>query len=120
MQALWQKVAEILSLMRLEKRWQKLAKALSIVVVFCVTYMLILPAVTMENEPCCGLSEHKHDENCYVVETKLICSYEDTVQEETTADDTTDVPETETTAEITETTIVSTLHQLKAFNRVIQ
>ena len=50
------------------------------VIVFITTYMLILPAITMEPEtPFCGLSEHVHDDSCYkesdeIPSISLICS----------------------------------------------
>ena len=48
------------------------------VVVFCTVYALILPAITLEPEPVCGLEEHSHDESCYtylppVYEDRLSC-----------------------------------------------
>lgn len=49
---------------RLQKRWQKVVTCLAAVVVFCTTYALILPAITMEKEPC-QLPEHTHTEACY-------------------------------------------------------
>lgn len=84
-----------------EKRvWHRFVSILSCVVVFCTTYALILPAVTMErddivyycekeehqhtdecyesSEPLCGLEEsesanHAHDENCYEEQEVLDC-----------------------------------------------
>ena len=47
------------------KRWHKLVTALACVVVFCTTYALILPAVTMERETFCGYTEHTHTDACY-------------------------------------------------------
>lgn len=38
---------------------------LSCLVVFCTTYALILPAITLANETYCHLDEHQHDENCF-------------------------------------------------------
>ena len=37
---------------------------LAAVVVFCTTYALILPAITLDS-PDCGYEEHIHIENCY-------------------------------------------------------
>ena len=34
-------------------------------VVFCTTYALILPAITMEGELICEITEHFHSEECY-------------------------------------------------------
>lgn len=44
--------------------WKKLVTALGCLVVFCTTYALILPAITMERETLCGLPEHVHTESC--------------------------------------------------------
>lgn len=61
------------------KRWHKVVMALAAVVVFCTTYALVLPAITLETK--CGIEEHIHVENCYekvVSETTrtLACTYE--------------------------------------------
>lgn len=50
-------------------------------VVFCTTYALILPAITMESSAVCGLTEHSHVESCYTQITtrdalQSICSPE--------------------------------------------
>lgn len=47
------------------KRWMSVVTALACVVVFCTTYALILPAITMEREAFCGNDEHMHTEDCY-------------------------------------------------------
>ena len=44
--------------------WRKIVQAMACVVVFCTTYALILPAITMEKNPC-DLEEHTHGESCY-------------------------------------------------------
>ena len=41
------------------------------IVVFCTTYALLLPAVTLEKTADCGLEEHQHEKGCY--ENQLIC-----------------------------------------------
>ncbi|MBR3767913.1 MAG: Cna B-type domain-containing protein [Clostridia bacterium] len=84
MEAFWKKIADVLFLSKLEKRWQKIAKALAVIVVFWTTYMLILPAITMENDTYCGLHEHKHEDSCYIIESILICDII-TENEETTS-----------------------------------
>lgn len=48
---------------RFKKRWQKVVTVLGSVVVFCTTYALILPAITMEKS--CPLPEHVHEDSCY-------------------------------------------------------
>lgn len=60
--------------------WRKIVRAMACVVVFCTTYALILPAITLE-QPVCGLEEHIHGNSCYDKqttrqETKLVCSYD--------------------------------------------
>ncbi len=122
-------------LSRLEKRWRKVAKVCAIVVVFWTVYLLILPAITMENDTYCGLDEHIHDDGCYAVESNLICGYdlvsvteseeptteeftteEFTTEEQTTEEQTTEESATEeitfeeTVAENTETTEECHIH----------
>ena len=63
------------------RKWKKIVTTLAAIVVFCTTYMLILPAITMEKETVCGKEEHMHDENCYVETTaeqvmQLDCTYD--------------------------------------------
>lgn len=45
--------------------WRKALGVLGCVVVFCTTYALILPALTMEKESFCGFTQHIHEESCY-------------------------------------------------------
>jgi len=45
--------------------WKKIVEVMACVVVFCTTYALILPAITLEMEPYCGNDEHIHEEACY-------------------------------------------------------
>ena len=60
---------------RRNRIWKKLVTALGCLVVFCTTYALILPAITMEREPVCGLSEHVHSDSCYSRQRgALICT----------------------------------------------
>lgn len=46
------------------KKWHKVLMMISIVVVFCTTYALILPAITLEKRPTCGIEEHTHSDAC--------------------------------------------------------
>ena len=83
-----------------KRRWQRAVTALSGVVVFCTTYALILPAITMEKKceipehthtdacyrqtagkrvPACSLELHQHTEDCKDGEGNLICGYADFV-----------------------------------------
>lgn len=59
--------------------WSKIVKVMACAVVFCTTYALILPAITMEKD--CEIEEHTHSEKCYSQITsyeaqKSICTYE--------------------------------------------
>lgn len=49
---------------RRKKRWLQAVTCLAAAVVFCTTYALILPAITMEKVQC-PLEEHTHTEECY-------------------------------------------------------
>ncbi len=50
--------------------WRNIVTCIAAVVVFCTTYALILPAITMEKEDfSCGLPEHTHTSDCY----QLVC-----------------------------------------------
>ncbi len=46
--------------------WKRIVSVLACIVVFCTTYALILPALTLERTPECGLEEHTHTEACYI------------------------------------------------------
>lgn len=60
---------------RRNRIWKKLVTALGCLVVFCTTYALILPAITMERETVCGFSEHVHTDSCYSRQRgALICT----------------------------------------------
>ncbi|MBQ0064171.1 MAG: CHAP domain-containing protein, partial [Firmicutes bacterium] len=56
-------------------KWKTLVRILSFVVVFCTSYALILPAITLASEPFCGLEEHEHNSECY--EETLVCENEE-------------------------------------------
>ncbi len=45
--------------------WKRIVFVLGCVVVFCTTYALILPAITMEVPTYCGFEEHIHTDECY-------------------------------------------------------
>ncbi len=45
--------------------WQRAVRTMAMVVVFCTTYALILPAITMEAQPACGVEAHAHTQDCY-------------------------------------------------------
>ncbi len=61
--------------------WHMFVRVAACLVVFCTTYALILPVITVENEYICGMEEHIHNESCYAEDgllegnsPKLICS----------------------------------------------
>jgi len=65
---------------RQQRIWRSISRMMACVVFFCTTFMLMLPAATMEKSQC-GLSEHTHSENCYnkVISEPLVllsCTYE--------------------------------------------
>ena len=62
---------------RKHKRWQKAVSILACIVVFCTVYALILPALTAEGTPHCGIEEHTHTDECYTQEQTLICGQEE-------------------------------------------
>ena len=52
-----------------KKRWNRIVCVLASIVVFCTTYALILPAITLEKKPICGFDEHVHCKTCYEGQT---------------------------------------------------
>jgi hypothetical protein len=59
-----------------KKRFKQWTMALSAVVVFCVTYALILPAITISSATYCKKEEHEHSSECYISKTPL-CQLEE-------------------------------------------
>ena len=55
--------------------WKRIVACAACAVVFCTTYALILPAITMEESTYCGQEEHTHTEACYTRE--LVCGLEE-------------------------------------------
>lgn len=58
-------VTDYLTSHRHRQIWKKVVSVLACIVVFCTTYALILPAITLEKAPQCGKEEHVHNEACY-------------------------------------------------------
>ena len=58
--------------------WRKLVRIMACIVVFCTTYALILPVITLEQNYTCGLEEHLHTDQCYRLYTDLpiLCTNE--------------------------------------------
>lgn len=66
---------------RKRKIWQKIVAVATCGIVFCTTYALILPAITMEHDDVyCGIEAHQHAESCYSNELSLICEKEGQVE----------------------------------------
>ncbi len=76
-----EEAAKLLASDRRRRIWKKIVGILACVVVFCTTYALILPVITLEKIPSCGKTEHTHTEACYTpvshaAETVPICTPE--------------------------------------------
>lgn len=48
-----------------KKGWQVFVRMLALCVVFCTTYVLVLPAITMQETPICGIEGHVHSQECW-------------------------------------------------------
>ena len=57
---------------RIRNVWKKIVFSMACVVVFCTTYALILPAITVEQDFLCGMEAHTHDESCYTQKSKTV------------------------------------------------
>lgn len=57
---------------------QRVLIVVATIVVFCTTYAMILPAITMEGALTCELNEHTHKLRCYSTEEKIVCGLEET------------------------------------------
>lgn len=66
--------------------WKKVLFVLSCIVVFCTTYALILPAITMTKTPTCGMEEHTHGESCYETVTAESTSSDESETGEASSD----------------------------------
>ena len=64
------------------RRRNKIWFVLACIVVFCTTYALILPAITLERPTYCGLEEHTHDASCY--ERVLTCGMAESAEHQHT------------------------------------
>ena len=72
---IYQKMGRYTVRRRHKKGWQRVVTAMAAIVVFCTTYALILPAITQERKPTCGMEEHEHEEACYrEIEKILSCA----------------------------------------------
>lgn len=64
------KIAQILRSQQQRSRWRRVVTCMAAVVVFCTTYALILPAITLTAS--CGLEEHTHTAACYANDDTLL------------------------------------------------
>lgn len=48
--------------------WKRIVSSLAVIVVFCTVYALVLPAITLSEEPVCGQQAHEHTGDCYRTE----------------------------------------------------
>jgi hypothetical protein len=69
---IYQKMGRYTVRRRHKKGWQRVVTAMAAIVVFCTTYALILPAITQERKPTCGMEEHEHEEACYREMEKIL------------------------------------------------
>lgn len=76
-------IADFLFRQKRRKIWHKIVSFMAAIVVFCTTYALILPAITLEKQLICTIDdiEHVHDETCYATSqqeevTQRIYTYE--------------------------------------------
>lgn len=76
---LFSSASEQLRRYRRKKIWNRLVKAMAVIVVFCTTYALILPAITLQQELICDKEEHIHTEECYTYEKELLCDKTDEI-----------------------------------------
>lgn len=84
-----EKLNKLTKLLRSQARrnaWLRVVCMMGVVVLLGVTYALMLPAVTMSNDPVCGIVEHTHGEQCYEDseegEPLLICDLAEHVHDE--------------------------------------
>ena len=56
------------------KYLQRAVQVMAVIVVFCTTYALILPAITLESATVCGIVEHTHTDSCYEAAEPTECT----------------------------------------------
>lgn len=70
-----QRAARYLARNHRHRIWKRAVSVLACIVVFCTTYALILPALTMEKTVYCGSEAHQHGPECY--EKVPVCGEEE-------------------------------------------
>lgn len=96
---LFAQVSLFLKQHKFNKRWKKVLLFLGVIVVFCTTYMLMLPAITLETETVCGITEHTHSDECYVAPDIIVCEIQEHIHSDECYADISD-SSAETTKEI--------------------
>ena len=48
-----------------KKGWSAFVRAMAMCVVLCTAYVLALPAITLQEQPICGLQDHVHSAECW-------------------------------------------------------
>ena len=67
--------------------WKRVVSALGVIVVFCTVYALVLPAITLSEDPVCGQQAHEHTDACYRYELLVMnCAAADHVHDGSCAD----------------------------------
>ena len=96
--------------------WQRFVRSLAMVVVFCTTYALILPAITMQTDTICGIESHVHAESCYEVHlvTELHCTHSEEEEHESSCWAETGETVTELTCTLPEHTHTDTCYPVEA------
>ena len=67
-----QEMRTLLDQARRKKSRNRIVKILAIGVMLATAGMLIIPAITMEKKPLCGLEEHTHSAECYKEEKRSL------------------------------------------------
>lgn len=75
--SIWERIQEIINKHVIHGKWVRSVIALSCVVIFITTYVLVMPAVTLSGTPDCGQEEHRHTDDCYETQSELICGLEE-------------------------------------------
>lgn len=57
----------------------KMVMCLVAIVIFCISYALILPTIAKDQEAHCGIENHIHEESCY--EKQLVCEANNVIEE---------------------------------------
>ena len=75
--SIWERIQEIINKHVIHGKWVRSVIALSCVVIFITTYVLVMPAVTLSGTPDCGQEEHRHTDDCYETQSEQICGLEE-------------------------------------------